>query len=278
MRQEDIRRRSAAESEHATSRPRRHPWQLRVLVASRQLANARKFDAHASRATYRPSAAISSPARSKRSPSSRSVSCQCARRGRPTAGARCACAGASERLTTTRWRESGRRPAPRDQLAVRVVVRPAVAVAQPPVAVAQVRVRDGAQQPCVERAQIRGRAARPGPRPEEDRDPRAPAVELAVVVEPRARQRGHHDRRRARLPGPEGRRRARLVVVLDEAHQPLLVGRVGLQVPAHRLGGLVDEPVVEPLVVAVVEALLLERPLHVPVRLGDEQRCPGARP
>ena len=40
--------------------------------------------------------------------------------------------------------------------------------------------------------------------------------------------------------------------------------------PAHRLGAVVHEPVVEALVVAVVEALLLERPLEVPVGLGHE--------
>ena len=38
----------------------------------------------------------------------------------------------------------------------------------------------------------------------------------------------------------------------------------------HLLGALVHEPVVEPLVVAEVEALLLQRPLQVPVRLGHE--------
>ena len=46
-------------------------------------------------------------------------------------------------------------------------------------------------------------------------------------------------------------------MVLDEADQPLLVAEVGAQVPVHRLGAVVHEPVVEPLVVAVVEALLL---------------------
>ena len=38
----------------------------------------------------------------------------------------------------------------------------------------------------------------------------------------------------------------------------------------HLFGALVHEPVVEALVVAVVEALLLERLLQVPVGLGDE--------
>ena len=59
-------------------------------------------------------------------------------------------------------------------------------------------------------------------------------------------------------------------MVLDEAHEPLLVADVGRQVPVDRLGALVHEPVVEPLVVAVVEALLLQRPLEIPVGLGDE--------
>ena len=75
------------------------------------------------------------------------------------------------------------------------------------------------------------------------------------------------------LLGRERRRRARLVVVLDEADEPLLVAEVGRQVPVHRLGAVVHEPVVEPLVVAVVEALLLERPLEVPVRLGHEDEA-----
>ena len=67
-------------------------------------------------------------------------------------------------------------------------------------------------------------------------------------------------------------------MVLDEAHEPALVAGVGGQVPVHRLGALVDEPVVEALVVAVVEALLLERPLEVPVRLGDEDEVGMATP
>ena len=60
-----------------------------------------------------------------------------------------------------------------------------VAVAQAPVAVAQAGVGDGAQQPRVERAQLVVRRL-VGPAAEEDRDARAPALELAVVVEARA--------------------------------------------------------------------------------------------
>ena len=66
-------------------------------------------------------------------------------------------------------------------------------------------------------------------------------------------------------------------MVLDEAHEPLLVARVGGQVPAHRLRALVHEPVVQALVVAVVEALLLERVLEVPVGLGHEDEVGATR-
>ena len=44
-----------------------------------------------------------------------------------------------------------------------------------------------------------------------------------------------------------------------------------MQVAADLLGVGVHEPVVQPLVVAVVEAELLELPLEIPVGLGDEQ-------
>ena len=48
-------------------------------------------------------------------------------RGPPTAAAPAPAPAASERLTTTRWRVSPSRPAPRDELAIRVVVGPALA-------------------------------------------------------------------------------------------------------------------------------------------------------
>ncbi|GAA4697409.1 hypothetical protein GCM10023215_39540 [Pseudonocardia yuanmonensis] len=59
-------------------------------------------------------------------------------------------------------------------------------------------------------------------------------------------------------------------MVLDEPHQPLLVlpvrGQVGPDPP--RIAR--HEPVVETLVVAEVEALLLQRPFEVPVGLREE--------
>ena len=79
---------------------------------------------------------------------------------RPTAGARAPAPAASERLTTTRWRESGLDQHQATSWRCGVVVRPALARAQPPVAVAQAGVGDGPQQPLVERAQIAVAAAR----------------------------------------------------------------------------------------------------------------------
>ena len=57
-------------------------------------------------------------------------------------------------------------------------------------------------------------------------------------------------------------------MVLDEADEAPLIVAIGAEVPAYLLGVLAHETVVEALVVAVVEALLLKRPLEVPVSLG----------
>ena len=92
------------------------------------------------------------------------------------------------------------------------------------------------------------------------------------MIEPRALKRRHHGRGGTRLGRLERGRRARFIVVLDESDQPLLVVRIGLEVPTDRVGRVVDEAVVQALVVAEVEALLLQRPFHVPVRLGHEQK------
>ena len=67
-------------------------------------------------------------------------------------------------------------------------------------------------------------------------------------------------------------------MILDEAHEPVLVSDVSGQMPVHRGGAVVEEPVVEALVVAVVEALLLERVLEIPVGLGQEDEVGAALP
>ena len=69
-----------------------------------------------------------------------------------------------------------------------------------------------------------------------------------------------------------GKRRGgpRLVVVLEEAGQLVLIVEPGVKMLADGPGMAFAEAVVEPLVVGVVEALLLERPFQVPVDLGHE--------
>ena len=108
----------------------------------------------------------------------------------------------------------------------------------------------------------------------------APPLELTLVPERRPRQGGDDHRGR-----PFGGRRelagdAGFVVVLDEAHEASLVFEVGAEVAAYVRGAGVEQAVVEALVVAVVEAELLELPLEIPVGLGDEQEsgCRAGRP
>ena len=59
-------------------------------------------------------------------------------------------------------------------------------------------------------------------------------------------------------------------MVLDEPDHALLVRKVRQEMLPHALGGPVLHPVVEFLVVAEVETLLLQLPLQIPIRLGDE--------
>ena len=63
-------------------------------------------------------------------------------------------------------------------------------------------------------------------------------------------------------------------MVLDEAQHFLLVRRIGQQVQTNVLGVTMLKAVVELLVVAVIEALLLKLPLKIPVGLGDELEVP----
>jgi hypothetical protein len=62
-------------------------------------------------------------------------------------------------------------------------------------------------------------------------------------------------------------------VVLEEAGQMILEVEAGEEVLADRAGVALFQAVVEPLVVGVVEALLLEGPLEVPVDLGEEEEA-----
>ena len=79
-------------------------------------------------------------------------------------------------------------------------------------------------------------------------------------------------------PRRERRRGPRLVVVLEEAGEPVLVVEPAREVLAHRARVALAQPVVEALVVRVVEPLLLQRPLEVPVDLGHEAEARDALP
>src|SRR5262245_17640660 len=110
-----------------------------------------------------------------------------------------------------------------------------------------------------------------GASPQEDRQPDGPSLELSFVKEPQAWQRcTRHGRRSLFLRRKRGRG-ARLVVVFDEAKEPVLVRNVGEEMLANAGRVVVLEPIVEAFVVAEVEPEFLELPLEVPVRFGDEK-------
>src|SRR5687767_8789852 len=88
---------------------------------------------------------------------------------------------------------------------------------------------------------------------------------LSRVDEAQPGQQQRQDGRRLVDRRRKYRRGAWLIVVLEKPHgAPLIVG-VGAEMTAHGAGILGPQAVVQALVVRVVEALLLERPLEVPV-------------
>src|SRR5262245_9520285 len=71
--------------------------------------------------------------------------------------------------------------------------------------------------------------------------------------------------------GPrESRRRARLIVIFEEACQPILIVEPGPQMGANGADIRMAETRVKPLVVTIVEALLLQFPFEVPIGLGQK--------
>ena len=193
---------------------------------------------HGASATYSPSRR-SSPLRSyaRRRPRRRAASRS--RAGRPTA-ARRGPPPARRRGSRRRACADVAAPAPADEVLPGVVAVPAAALAELPLAARGRRGRASArEQPLVERAQLdvgparpaggRGRPASCTVRPSSwpSWTSRAPVWLSVATAAARA------------LLRREGRRRARLVVVLDEADEPLLVAEVGRQVAVHRLGAVV---------------------------------------
>ena len=155
------------------------------------------------------------------------------------------------------------------------------------------RSRRGTPGPSGTRGRARRRRGSPrpraptGPRREVDRDPDLLPLALSLVEEAEPRREEREDRRRAVHLGREDRGGARLVVVLEEAREPVLVVEAREEVlpDGPRLAAL--EAVVEPLVVRVVEPLLLKRPTRGPSRprrgrgtpdfFDERTRWPSAR-
>jgi hypothetical protein len=102
------------------------------------------------------------------------------------------------------------------------------------------------------------------------RDAHAAAFQPALVREAHAGGAATQHRGGGVQLRRESRRRTRLVVVLEEARQAILMVEVGLTALAHRAGIRLAQAVVQAFVVVVVETLLLQRSVQVPVGLGHE--------
>ena len=160
-------------------------------------------------------------------------------------------------------------PAPGENIPAAPVVGPAAFLAEAPFAVAKDITMDLLQQASVEgREVLIDRLCRAAG--EKDRQPHLPSLELPLVQQPGPGEREDRHGRSAPFSVRKRGSGPRLVMVLDEPDHPLLVGKIRQEVQTHVLGSPVFHPVVEFLVVAEVEALLLQLPLQVPVGLGDE--------
>ncbi len=129
---------------------------------------------------------------------------------------------------------------------------------------------DGVEQAVIERLEVGVGDFRRAPA-QMDRQPLFPALELPVMEEPQTGCEKSDDRRSLMHPGRENGGGPRFVVVFEEPRQPPLIIEIGDQMIADRAGVLLAQPVVEPLVVGVVEALLHECPFEIPVDLGHER-------
>ena len=101
-------------------------------------------------------------------------------------------------------------------------------------------------------------------------DPLPASFELPLMKEAQPRRQERDDSRRLVGAGGKRRGRARLVVVFQEAGHLVLVIEARVEVLADRPRVPLAQPVVQPLVVRVVEPLLLQRPFEIPVDLGHE--------
>ena len=162
-------------------------------------------------------------------------------------------------------------PAPGENILAALVVGPAAPLTEVPFTVAKDVTIDLFQQASIEGREVMiDRLCRATA--QKDRQPHLHSFELPFVEQPCPGE--CEDRHRCSAPF-SGRKRgggSGLVMVLDEADQPLLVRQDQPEMQPHVLGVVMLQPVVESLVVAVIEPLLLQFPFQVPVGLGDEQK------
>src|SRR6516164_1205254 len=101
---------------------------------------------------------------------------------------------------------------------------------------------------------------------------------LSFVEEPGSRHGRCGKRSGFFLAAREGSGGAQFIVVLNEADKLRLVSGIGAQMKTNALRIAMFQAVIEPLVVAVIEAQSLQLPLQVPVRLGNEEEIGMALP
>lgn len=106
--------------------------------------------------------------------------------------------------------------------------------------------------------------------PQKHRQPYLSPLELAFVEEPCPRKRCRHKRRRLFLFLRKDFGSTWLVMVLQETKQLVLIPQFCAKMKSDTLGVLTFQAVIEPLVVAEIETLLLEFPLQVPVAFSHE--------
>src|SRR6188474_177204 len=94
--------------------------------------------------------------------------------------------------------------------------------------------------------------------------------ELTLMEEPQPGRQVGDDRRRLVHRRREGCGRPRFVMILHEARELALVVEPGVKMLPHRARVTVAQPIVQSLVVRVVESLLLHRPFEVPIHLRHE--------
>ena len=126
-------------------------------------------------------------------------------------------------------------PAPRHEVSEAFIVRPAGEFTKVPCAIPKPRISDGIQQSPVEIAKIKVRRFL-RLAPELDRQPHLATLELSVVKQFCPWKRGNHHRRSPGLLRIKDCGGSRLVVILDEADEPVLNLRVSRKVKPDRFG------------------------------------------